>query len=95
MAGKTFWVPPLVRGGCSGALRWTLRRVFRYRYEICHRCGLPVAWFTPSWWHADDALWIEVEGGEAGIRCAPCFTRDCRALGIGVSWRPVVESRSL
>lgn len=25
------------------------------------------------------------------MRCAPCFTEDCRVLGITVSWQAVVE----
>lgn len=70
--------------------RWLYWRwVRRYRYEVCYACGRPDS--IPTWWHVSDELWERVEGGPGGIRCAPCFTRDCQALGITVSWTPVVE----
>ena len=77
--------------GPVAKLRWLWWRwVRRYRYEVCFACGRPVSRATPTWWHAPDALWLRVEWSGA-IRCVPCFTRDCRELGITVSWAPVIE----
>lgn len=74
--------------------RFYWKRIRRYRYEMCQRCGRPVGKSCPSWWSADDALWLEVEGGQGeGIRCIPCFTDDARAKGVSIFWRPVVEAR--
>lgn len=75
-----------------------LRRVFwkrirRYRYEICHACGRPVGHHHPfgreplTWWRAvPDELWNAIEGGAGGLRCPPCFTRDCENAGVPIRW---------
>lgn len=57
--------------------------------EVCKSCGHLVAVTCPSWWRAPDDLWNEVEGGPGGIRCIPCFTRDCDAAGVPIHWEAV------
>lgn len=63
--------------------------------EICKRCGRPVARTCPTYWYAPDWLWNEVEGGEDGIRCIPCFTADCEARGHRIAWVPNTALRDL
>lgn len=67
--------------------RWW-RWIRRHDGEICQACGRPVDRTTGhlSYWFAPNELWNEVEGGEGGIRCIPCFTADCMAHGIQVGW---------
>ena len=78
--------------GVLAGTRWLWWRwVRRYRYEVCFDCGRPVSRCTPTWWHASDELWELVVGGPGGVLCAACFTHRCRALGVTVSWQPVVE----
>ncbi len=80
--------------GLVPRLRWWGWRWLRwYRYEQCRSCGRPVAHSTgETWWEADDALWIAAEGSKAGIRCIPCFTRDCADAGLGlVYWRAAIR----
>lgn len=57
--------------------------------EICGSCGRLVVETCPTYWHAPDALWLEVEGSLGGIRCIPCFTCDAAARGIAIQWRAV------
>jgi hypothetical protein len=81
----------MATGDCAiaRARRLYWRRLRRYRFEICGRCGRPVGLSCPSYWLAHDELWRAVIGGEGGIRCVPCFDRDAAASGRPVSWRAV------
>lgn len=74
------------------ARRWWWVFIRRHETEICGACGGPVNRATPSWWTADDALWMDVVGDEAGIRCVPCFTEEARAKGIWVFWKAAVDA---
>lgn len=65
--------------------RWFLRHVRRHDGEICDRCGRRCAiggtyWFAPNW------LWNKVEPSTVPMRCAACFTDDCRAAGLPIGW---------
>jgi hypothetical protein len=72
------------------------RKVRRYDSEICQSCERPYfAAIGDTYWSADDALWLWVEGGPGGLRCPPCFTRDCRAKGISIFWRPVIDDERM
>jgi hypothetical protein len=77
------------------AVWWYLIR--GYRYEMCKACGRPVCEREGreplSWWHAPDALWMEVVGNEANILCKSCFSHACDERGISIYWQPVVEFR--
>jgi hypothetical protein len=55
-----------------------------YSEETCGKCGRPVGLA----WLASDALWVDVIGGEGGIRCIPCFDRALEQRGTFVRWRP-------
>lgn len=61
--------------------------------ERCKKCGRMVAETCPTYWIAPDDLWNEVEGGGGGIRCIPCFARDCEEKGIFIHWRAARELR--
>lgn len=66
----------------------------RWPLEICTDCGRPVGRATgPSWWHADNELWLEVNGTYEGVLCPPCFTVRALAKSILVYWSPVVDTR--
>lgn len=66
---------------------WWWRFVRRHEYEICGACGRPVMRSSgPTWWEAPDALWRDVEGGDGGIRCMPCFAADVEAAGGRMHW---------
>lgn len=71
--------------------RFYWRHVRRYAYEICHECGRPVARCSPTWWRADDALWLKVVGQSEGLLCIPCFTHKAEGKGLLIYWAPVVE----
>lgn len=82
----------------SSGFRASVRRLYwifvrGYEYEICNHCGCPVGRCTGSWWKADDALWIEVNGRSEGVMCPPCFTEACKAKGFVIHWKTVVEFR--
>lgn len=59
--------------------------------EICKRCFRPVAETYPTWWSAPDDLWLQLYNTLGGIRCIPCFTKDCEERGITVYWQAVEE----
>lgn len=82
---------PYPPGVLAELRRWYWIFVRRYAFEVCNRCGRPVGRCTDSWWSADDELWMTVNGGFAGVMCPPCFTRACRARGIHVYWRPIID----
>lgn len=77
------------------------KRIRRYRYEICDRCGRPsstgiggrVDNEPTTYWFADSELWNLVIGGPfatddpGGIRCPRCFEDECRQRGIHIGWR--------
>lgn len=70
-------------------IRWLLSRVVCVA-QFCHRCGRRdnICWWAPP------ALWGEVmQAGEGGIRCIPCFHRECDERGIMLRWVPRVEAR--
>lgn len=73
--------------------RWWWRFVRRHEGEICNKCGRPVNRATPTWWWADDALWMEVVDDPHAVWCAPCFTDQAWALGVYIFWQPAVDSR--
>lgn len=87
------------------AIRRAWNRISRYRYETCDVCCRRVGPCTGAWWHADDALWLEVmdqetpDAGPLGRRvgpgtlCPPCFTARCDAKGIAIFWHARVEYR--
>lgn len=89
-------MPTVPRGkrGVRAPAPLVVMRMFYWRVlrgadgEICQGCGRPVANTCPSYWTAPDDLWLKVEGQYAGIRCIPCFTRDCRDMGLSISWMP-------
>lgn len=58
-----------------------------YSGEHCDNCGMPVAFFTRSYWNADDELWARVIGNDHTILCPPCFTEAARRAGIGIHWK--------
>ena len=74
------------RRAAARGLWWSLVR--RYAGELCQACGRPVAHSTGlSWWRADDALWLQINGGYGGTLCIPCFTRDAADHHVHVHWR--------
>lgn len=60
-----------------------------YSGEHCQECGIPVVFFTRSYWLTDDDLWREVTGADSGVLCPPCFTTAAHAKGIGLHWEAV------
>lgn len=73
--------------------RWYWIFVRRYPLEICHTCGRPVGRCTGSWWHADDALWLQVTGDPNGVVCPVCFTEAADRLRVFVHYVATVEDR--
>lgn len=70
--------------------RFYWRRVRRYAYEICDKCGRPVGRTTGgSYWVTDDRLWRQIYGTDVGLRCISCFTVDCRESGVDLHWLAV------
>lgn len=63
----------------------------RYEMEMCHDCGRRVGPDPFSFWHADDELWMRVQGNVFGVLCPACFTRLADLHGVKVSWAPVVD----
>lgn len=58
--------------------------------ENCAECGMPVAFFTRSWWEADDELWNDVMGeGNPIVVCPGCFATIAKARGIWLHWKAV------
>lgn len=59
--------------------------------KICKRCFRPVEESCPTWWSAPDDLWRQIYGSTAGVRCIPCFTKDCKERGVTVYWQALEE----
>lgn len=73
---------------------WYWRFVKRYECEICQDCGCGLDLrYGPSYWMADDALWLETVGADSGVLCIRCFTIRCSDLGISLRWRPFAAHR--
>ena len=61
-----------------------------YRGETCEDCGLPVAFYVRSYWHAPNELWNAVIGtpenprGDGVVLCPSCFIirADARAIPV-------------
>lgn len=69
-------------------LWWSLVR--RYPCEVCEACGRRVGASTGfTWWHADDEMWMAVNGAYGGTLCIPCFTHDAELQGVCIYWQPV------
>jgi hypothetical protein len=56
--------------------------VLMYEAEICEVCGHPVA----AVWHAEDALWMRVNGHYSGTTCTSCFNKKAREAGASPYW---------
>lgn len=56
--------------------------VLMYECEICAVCGHPVA----AVWHAEDALWMKVNGRYAGTTCPSCFNKKAERAGASPYW---------
>lgn len=83
------WVPRGLKRVLRGESRWyaparTLWHalVLMYECEICEVCGHPVA----AVWHAEDALWIKVNGHYSGTTCPSCFNKKAEAAGASPYW---------
>jgi hypothetical protein len=59
--------------------------------ENCDNCGMPLVFFTRSFWSTDNELWVKVTGLESGILCPPCFTDLARSKGIHIRWKAVIQ----
>lgn len=84
--------------------RFFWRRIWHWPTEICDECGGRVMPHMVSWWHTDDALWIEVVEPEyiergpkrdigGGTLCPRCFTIAAVDKGIHIFWHARVEWR--
>lgn len=78
------------KAALRGTYWWLIRR---YPCELCQGCGRRIMAHTGSWWHADDDLWLDVHGSEAGTLCPRCFTEDAKRKGISVYWQATVDER--
>lgn len=90
LGGKPKWV-----GARHALARFISQKIFRHDGEICQRCGWAVAWGCPTYWTTDDSFWNKIQGGEGGIRCIRCFTRDCLDKGIVVRWTVQPDSETI
>lgn len=86
---ETRWLGYSVKRVLRGESRWyaPVRRlwhtlVLMYECEICEVCGHPVG----SVWHAQDALWMKVNGRYAGTTCASCFNKKAERAGASPYW---------
>lgn len=83
------WLPWWLRRVLHGESRWyaPLRGLFHalvlmYECEICAVCGHPVG----AVWHAQDDLWLKVNGHYSGTTCASCFNRQACDAGASPYW---------
>ena len=62
-----------------------LLRVGDCLIEYCNDCGVrqPI-----SWWCADEALWLTINGSSSGALCPQCFDKRAARLGIYIRWHP-------
>lgn len=62
-----------------------------YNGEHCNECGMPIRFFTRSYWNTNDNLWDRVVGTDKIILCPPCFTELANSKGIHISWVAVEQ----
>lgn len=78
-----------VRRFAASLLR-RLRFTFGAYVQRCESCGRrdDICWWSPP------ELWHDVvQPDDGGIRCIPCFHRECQERGILLRWVPRIDAK--